>query len=331
MPRPSGLKRQGYRSLLTWAVGLFLLGGLAGCGFLETGFVPPTPAEVSATDGVYTERVRVTWEPVPEAKGYEVWRTGEEGGDYTYLVSTSHASYDDKGAVPGETYWYKVRACARAGCSAFSPAQRAQVRVPGVPPPPTDLEATEGAYTDRVQVTWAPVDMATSYTLYRATASDGPFTVVAEPGEAVYDDEDVEEGKSYWYAVRACSDEGCSPRTATVSGSTAGAAAMSPPEDVSATDGTEEGMIVVSWAAVEDATSYLVYRAPEEDDTYVLLGSTTDTSYEDSEVEAETTYWYRVRACDGLGCSPLSDAASGSAAELEDDDDNDLPPPPPTG
>ncbi len=67
----------------------------------------------------------------------------------------------------------------------------------------------------------------------------------------------------------------------------------------------------ISWQPVEGADSYQVYRAAAEDGEYQPIGSTGSTSFLDQASESHplamgTVYWYRVRACNDWGCSPLS-------------------------
>jgi hypothetical protein len=68
----------------------------------------------------------------------------------------------------------------------------------------------------------------------------------------------------------------------------------------------------VSFAAVPGAAEYIVQRAPgASGGAFAEVGRTTDTSYEDRSVTAETTYRYRVGARAGAGSldSPFSGEA----------------------
>jgi hypothetical protein len=68
--------------------------------------------------------------------------------------------------------------------------------------------------------------------------------------------------------------------------------------------------ITVSWDAVEGANEYGVYRSTEEDGTYTFVGYTGNLEYVDAELDAETTYFYKVVASDGENESEESEAAS---------------------
>ncbi len=74
-----------------------------------------TPQNVVASDGWYSDRVRVTWDAVPGAAYYIVSRADSEVGLETDIGSWQTAlSFDDTEAVPGTVYYYSVRAALNA-------------------------------------------------------------------------------------------------------------------------------------------------------------------------------------------------------------------------
>ncbi len=83
---------------------------------------PSAPTGVAASDGTYTDKVRVTWNASSGATRYEVYRnTSNSHTGETLLTSTQSSSpYDDTSADPGTTYYYWVKACNSDGCSGYS-------------------------------------------------------------------------------------------------------------------------------------------------------------------------------------------------------------------
>ncbi len=77
---------------------------------------PGTPQDVSASKGSFADSVRLTWQPVPNATAYEVFRDG------TLIATTDEPRYDDKQAKPGQRYSYAVRAINPLGPSEASTA-----------------------------------------------------------------------------------------------------------------------------------------------------------------------------------------------------------------
>ena len=88
---------------------------------------------------------------------------------------------------------------------------------------------------------------------------------------------------------------------------------LSAPSSVSASDGSYSGSIRVTWSAVSGASGYYVYRATSATGTYSLVGTVTQTSYDDA-VSSTSTYYYKVAAYSGSTTSDLSSYNSGYAS-----------------
>ncbi|MCP5450036.1 MAG: hypothetical protein H6972_05655 [Gammaproteobacteria bacterium] len=81
------------------------------------GVILPAPTGVDASDGTFTDRVRITWNPVTGATFYEVYR------DESFRIgSPNGTAFEDTGVAPGVTYAYAIRACNDAGCGTFGPS-----------------------------------------------------------------------------------------------------------------------------------------------------------------------------------------------------------------
>ena len=76
------------------------------------------------------------------------------------------------------------------------------------------------------------------------------------------------------------------------------------------------GKPMLTWNAVEGATSYRIYRSTTKGSGYSLLGTTTATSYTNTGAKAGTTYYYRVKACNDAGLSPYSNVVSGKVKSV---------------
>ena len=86
----------------------------------QNGGQPPSPvASVSATDGAFTDRVRITWTAAANAASYDVLRgtttTLESAG---VVGTTSSVTLDDLSAMAGQTYYYWVVAKNGTGSAA---------------------------------------------------------------------------------------------------------------------------------------------------------------------------------------------------------------------
>lgn len=83
---------------------------------------PDAPTNAQASDGTYTDKVFITWNSSSGATSYQVYRctSSSTSSCGSVIGSPSSTSYNDTGATPGVTYYYRVKACNSSGCSGFS-------------------------------------------------------------------------------------------------------------------------------------------------------------------------------------------------------------------
>ena len=175
----------------------------------SSGTTPPPPASVSASNGTYTDKVRVTWSSSPGATFYRVYRATSSGIPMTLLASPTGTTYDDHSAAVCTTYYYQVRACNSYGTGSGSSLDTGWRGCPA-PSAPTGVSASDGTYTDKVRVTWNSSSGATYYRVYRATSSTGTRTLLTSPTGTTYDHWSAAVDTTYYYWVKACNSYGCS-------------------------------------------------------------------------------------------------------------------------
>ena len=294
--------------------------GDAGCSDFSTsdsGYraaaAPSAPSGVSATDGTYADKVQVSWNASNGATSYLVYRNSSNSSSGASVVGSPGASpYDDTTAIAGTTYYYWVKACSGAGCSDFSSSDSGYLAA--VPSVPTGVSATDGTYADKVRVSWNASSGATYYEVSRGISNNSSgASVIGTPAASPYDDT-LAAGNVYWYFVRACNGDVCSDYSSPDSGYRA-APPPSIPTDVSATDGTFAGMVLVSWSDAGGASSYQVYRNTTNSSSGAsLVGSPSASPFDDTSAVPGSTYWYFVKACNAGGCSDFSSSDSGYRA-----------------
>jgi hypothetical protein len=101
------------RNTLVIALLLCIAGSLTACiidgdSSLPSGCKLPVPTGLRASDGLYSDRVVVSWNSVSGATWYNVYRATSPSGTYTNLVTTGSTSWTDWNVTPGKTYYYKV-------------------------------------------------------------------------------------------------------------------------------------------------------------------------------------------------------------------------------
>ncbi|MGI6087130.1 MAG: fibronectin type III domain-containing protein [Kiritimatiellia bacterium] len=178
---------------------------------------PAAPSGVSASDGTFTNKIRITWNAVNFATGYQLWRhTADNSAAATEIGSTTGTTYDDTTTVAKTTYYYWVKATNAAGVSGFSASDsgwRDEPKPPKPPKPaaPTGVGASDGVYTDKVRVTWKASAGATSYVIYRHTINKPSAAArLGTSATTSYDDKTAKTELTYYYWVKALNESGAS-------------------------------------------------------------------------------------------------------------------------
>jgi hypothetical protein len=73
---------------------------------------------------------------------------------------------------------------------------------------------------------------------------------------------------------------------------------------------TSTNSLTVNWTTSAGATSYNVYRSTSSSGTYSQIGTTSTTSFGDTGLTPNTTYWYKVAGTNASGTGPQSASSS---------------------
>jgi hypothetical protein len=267
---------------------------------------PPPPTNVSATDGTYTDRVRISWTASSGATGYKVFRnTVNNSGTASQIGTISASPYDDYTAAIGTTYYYWVKAYNGAGDSGFSSYNTGWRAVS----PPTSVSATDGTYSDRVRITWTASTGASGYYIYRNTVNNSSTaTQIGTSAASPYDDTSAAIGTTYYYWVKAYVSQGASGFSNVDTGWRAPAA----PTNVVATDGTYTDKVQITWTASTGASGYYIYRnTVNNSSTATQIGTISASPYNDTSAAVGITYYYWVKAYVSQGASGFSNVDTG--------------------
>ena len=257
----------------------------------DTGFLKlSTPRNVSATQGTYTDKVEVSWSGVAGADSYTLFRAAGAGGSYAELTTTSSATYSDKSTSAGVAYYYKVRADSQStGSSELSSAALGYNGLLR----PAGVTASQGTSLDHVTINWDAVTGADKYYVYRSPHGEGGYTEIASTTTQTHDDTTAVPGTKYYYQVKA---QSAFFGMSSSSDHATGYRKLATPTALSASDGTSGAHVAVSWSGVTGADSYKVYRAGSAGGTYVELGSSQGSPYNDTTAEPGVVYYYKAKA-----------------------------------
>lgn len=181
-------------------------------------------------------------------------------------------------------------------------------------PAPTGLTLSQTS--SYIKLSWNKVSGAAGYYIAKATADSEWEYYQATSTSAQFDD--VIAGTTYVFSVAAYDSEEnpgewSEDKYITFNGSSSGGGGSttskpSTPTGVNAT--AASSYIVVTWNSVSGAESYNVYRSTSASGSYTLQSSVTTTNYTDYNVNAGTTYYYKVEAENSAGKSSKSSYAS---------------------
>ena len=219
-------------------------------------------------------------------------------------------SPDSKVIVNGtmwETWSYKVTDTF-SWLRVFSP----EYTISAVPAAPV-VKAGNSATSGKPMLTWDAVDGATSYRVYRATSQNGTYSLLGTVTATSYTNTGAKAGTTYYYRVKAVNDAGLSPYSNTVSGQNKAVTPKPAAPVVKIGNSATSGKPMLTWDAVDGATSYRVYRATSQNGPYRLLGSVTTTTYVNTGAKDGVTYYYMVTAVNDSGESAFSNTVSGQS------------------
>lgn len=281
-----------------------------------------TPTGLTASDSEFTGKIRVSWNFVPDASDYIVYRSlFNSEASMVELTTTTDPFYDDLNTdlVVGTTYFYAVKArCVCASCSTdddISPFSNIDSGILKNTPTnftPPDAPATltiSTPNTTNIILNWSSVTNATGYKIFR----DGVQVGTTSTGITTFTETPLQ-GIQYTYTVKAFNADGDS----TSSPSATGFIILLAPTGVVATKNANstESDIRVTWNLVSGATSYEVHRGIASG-SMSLIGTTSTTEYFDTNTDLlyNTIYLYKVRALSALPSATSSFSTMGSSSQ----------------
>ena len=170
------------------------------------------------------------------------------------------------------------------------------------PESPTDLQVVS-TDTNTVNLSWtSAAGDPVSYNVKRSTSSGGPFMTIGTTDEPTVTFTDtVTGGTTFYYVVSALNAGGESANTPAVS-ATPILGVPDAPTDLVATAG--DGEVALSWTApaIGNPTSYNVLRSTVPGGPFTeIVGTTAATTFTDTTVVNDTTYFYVVAGVNAAG------------------------------
>jgi len=241
---------------------------------------PAAPGNIIATATDNT--IKVSWDAVPTAAGYQIEADGST------INAGTGTTYTHTGLNPGTPHTYRIRGTNEGGPGSWSTAIEKST-LPSAPGIPANLTAIP--LSTSVTVTWNNVPGATGYDIEvnGALVNNGPNTN--------YRHTSLTPGTSHSYRVRSINAGDKSGWSNTVTVTTL---IESAPVPVNLETTSSKNQIAITWDSVDGATGYEI----EVDG--VRIDNNTKTSYTHSSLNPGTEHRYRVRAKRGVTVSDWS-------------------------
>jgi hypothetical protein len=284
-------------------------------GRILTAAEPPPPGAAAAPANlratpVSRSQINLSWEDRSgNETGFEITRSSSGASPRTFRLGANTTSFSDTGLAEDTTFTYVVRAFNGIGLS--EPSNEASATTLNSPPSaPTSLIAT-AIGSNRIDLDWGPADDPDGYEIQRSLDTLGWTSLGRRVGTATEATIlGLEPETTYFFRVRAFNSGGDGPFSNVASART-GAAAPSAPTGLKAT-AVSRSRILLSWSDTSTNETRFEIERSTAGGSFQLVATVAanTTSFTDAGLRGRTTYSYRIRACNQLGCSAPSNEAS---------------------
>lgn len=290
------------------------------------------PAKVTSVKASVTghSSVKISWKK-QNATGYKIYRSTKKKSGYKLVKTTSSTTWTNSGLKPGKTYYYKIKAYNKSGkkskmSSKYSSTVKAK---PYIGTPGSVKVSVAGNRS--LKISWNKSKYAKSYQIYRATSKNGKYTKIKTTSGTSYTNSGLTTGKTYYYKVRAYNKVGKKTYYSSYSSKKSGKTYIGAASSVKASSAGYNSA-KITWNAGKYAKGYQVYRATSKSGKYTKIKTTTGTSYTDTGLSTNKTYYYKIRSYNTIGskyyysgyssivnAKPIPATPTGVSAKLNED------------
>ena len=246
--------------------------------------------------------VEISWNAVNNATEYNVYRKSSGSADFIVIATVKELKYVDTTARSGYSYTYTVAAKNESGHGDYATNEKT-ITFLNAPIIKSVATINEGIRTE-----WYEVNGATSYNVYRKSASEDWVLIADNVTETSYIDlennpdldKKFKHGVEYSYTVEAIKGEYVSAKDS------AGKQGMhfGVINEINAI--AIDGGAYISWNKLEEADSYQIYRKNIKDSSWVLIAENVKNSYyEDKNMSSGIVYQYEVNAVKGKNVADM--------------------------
>ena len=265
---------------------------------------PSTPLAPSASI-IGAASVTLAWTPSTDnvgVAGYNVYRNGVR------VATAAISPYLDGNLTPGLTYAYHLSAFDVAGnVSGISPVFNVTTINTTVPTVPANLTVT-GVTQISVSLSWSPsVDSGGmgGYRVLKGTSRSNLLIVAPAVTNTSYIDSNVLPSSSYYYEVEAYNSIGINSALSNMVSATT--PALPAPTKLAATS-VSNSSISLSWmpsGGADVPVGYRILKGSSPNALNIIVASNPGTTYTDTNVAPQKTYYYEVEMVDSVGLTSV--------------------------
>ena len=264
---------------------------------------PLAPSSVKATSQSLSS-IKVTWNAVDGANGYQIWRSESADGEFKNIASLTDISKVNGSLTPGNTYYYKVRAYKTKGSVKIYGDFSSVVSAKATLQAPSSVSAKVSSPTT-VDIKWSASSETEFVQVWRtdkANAAQSDYVLLGtyKATDKASVSRFLFPNKTYYYKLRGYTHykDGktyYSSYSKVVSAKPS--VTIGTPTGLKVTGTTKDSVSLV-WDKVSGSNiMYEVWRLESRTNTPgVCLGRYSDPSKVSTNLTAGKTYYYRVRA-----------------------------------
>lgn len=281
------------------------IGNYAGSFEAEYDIVPQAPA-ITGVVCLNASSVKVTWQKSANAQGYYIDRKTADG---TFVnvgkVAGSATTYTDTtaGMNVGETYYYRVQACATSAVEAdkevVSISNEIGVAVRVLPAAP-QIVSLENVSTTKLKLTWKKSDEADGYRVYQV--EKGKLKKVKDiknPDTTSLTIKKLSCGYTYQYCVKVLKKNAAGKNIEGVESKKIKAKVKPAAPQLVSVKSIKATENQVKWKKVSGAYGYYVYRKERGSSTWRKVANVKNggtVTYNDTKAVTGKKYTYTVKA-----------------------------------
>jgi fibronectin type 3 domain-containing protein len=263
-----------------------------------------------ATQGKFSDKIILKWDSLAGIKNYHLYKYNNYSKEFRLLAKTTKPEFIDRKAQRnGNLEFYRVSVAGSFATSSLSPSTFGYTSSRGFAlPPPDSVYATQGEYSDKINVAWEDVSGAVDYKVFRYTKDTNIWEELSQTANQIYDDKNPKSTNNY-YSIASLNKLGAWSRGSEPvlgylsSQNLRSTSSLIPPTELSIFEppmkSSKQEFLRLSWKPVNDAKEYKIY-SKEVGGNWKLLSNVKSNYYQFPKQPAFKFFMYSISSINDL-------------------------------